>query len=98
MKSAKLRLSATTATPDGPGVHSAASLWTETAITWSNKPARGVAPVDDKAAIAAGATVEYDVKPLVTGNGTVSFALVSTSAVAEDFASREFATPRSARS
>ncbi len=47
--------------------------------------------MDDKAAIAAGATVEYDVKPLVTGNGAVSFALVSTSAVVEDFASREFA-------
>jgi fibronectin type 3 domain-containing protein len=92
VKSAKLRLSATTATPDGPGVHAAASLWTETAVTWSTRPARGVAPVADKAAIAAGATVEYDVKPLVTGNGTVSFALVSTSAVAEDFASREFAT------
>ena len=91
MKSAKLRLSATTATPDGPGVHSAASTWTETAIAWSTKPARGLAPVDDKAAIAAGATVEYDVKSLVSGNGTVSFALVSTSAVAEDFASREFA-------
>jgi chitodextrinase len=91
VKSATLRLSATTATPDGPGVHSAASLWTETTINWSNKPARGVAPVADKAAIAAGATVEYDVKPLVTGNGTVSFALVSTSAIAEDFASRESA-------
>jgi glucose/arabinose dehydrogenase/fibronectin type 3 domain-containing protein len=91
IKSAKLRLSATTATPDGPGVHSALSSWAETAITWATKPARGLAPVDDKAAIAAGATVEYDVKPLVSGNGTVSFALVSTSAVAEDFASREFA-------
>ena len=30
IKTAKLRLSATTATPDGPGVHSAASTWTET--------------------------------------------------------------------
>jgi glucose/arabinose dehydrogenase/chitodextrinase len=91
VKSAKLRLFATTATSDGPGVHAAASIWTETAITWSNRPARSVAPVDDKAAIAAGATVEYDVKPLVTGNGTVSFALVSTSAAGVDFASREFA-------
>jgi hypothetical protein len=92
VKSARLLLSATTETMDGPGVHSAASTWTETTIKWSNKPTRGATPVADTGAIAAGASVEYDVKPLVTGNGTVSFALVSTSAVGVDFASREFAT------
>jgi hypothetical protein len=49
--------------------------------------------VDDKAGIPAGTTVEYDVKALVTGNGTVSFALVGTSSALASFASREAADP-----
>ena len=40
-----------------------------------------------------GQMVEFDVKPLVTGNGTVSFALAGSSAALSSFASREFADP-----
>jgi hypothetical protein len=47
--------------------------------------------VDDKTWVWG--TVEYDVKPLVTGNGTVSFALISTTTAVTDFASREYADP-----
>jgi glucose/arabinose dehydrogenase/chitodextrinase len=91
VKSAKLRLWATTASIDGPRVYSTASTWTETAITWTNKPARGITPSDDKGAIAAGTFVDFDVKPFVTSNGTVSFVLAGSSAAVASFASHELA-------
>jgi hypothetical protein len=93
VRTAKLRLWATTASTDGPGTYSTSSTWTEAAITFGNRPVRGAAPSEDKGAIAAGSFVEFDVKPLVTGNGTVSFALAGSSAAAANFASREFADP-----
>jgi hypothetical protein len=91
VKSAKLRLWATAASLDGPRVYSTASAWTETAITWTNKPARGITSSDDKGAIAAGTFVEFDVKPFVSSNGTVSFVLAGSSAAVSSFASDEFA-------
>ena len=93
VRTAKLRLWATAASVDGPGVYSTSSTWTEAAITFRNRPARGITPSEDKGAIAAGTFVEFDVKPLVSGNGTVSFVLAGSSAAAANFASREFADP-----
>ena len=93
VRTAKLRLWATTASTDGPGIYSTTSAWTEPAITFNNRPARGITAVEDKGAIAAGTFVEFDVKPLVSGNGTVSFALAPSSAAAANFASRQFADP-----
>jgi chitodextrinase len=87
VKTAVLRVTPLALSWDGPGVRSAASNWTETGITWSNRPARGATAVDDKGILWQ--TVEYNVKPLVTGNGTVSFALMSTSNRVTDFGSRE---------
>jgi hypothetical protein len=74
-------------------VYSTTNLWTETTITFANKPVRGTVAYDDKAAIAANTFVEFDVKPLVTGNGVVSFALAGSSAALSSFASRESADP-----
>src|SRR6185503_14124532 len=64
VRTAKLRLWATTASTDGPGVYSTTSTWTEAAITFNNKPAHGITPSEDKGAIAAGTFVEFDAKPL----------------------------------
>jgi chitodextrinase len=89
VKTAKLRLTPLAFSWDAPGVHSAPSAWTESGVTWSNRPARGTTAVADKSYLWQ--PVEYDVKSLVTGNGTVSFALVSTMAYAADFGSREHA-------
>jgi hypothetical protein len=91
VRTAKLRLWATTAGTDGPAVYSTTSAWTEAAITWNNKPARGITPSDDRGAIAAGTFVEFDVKPFVSSNGTVSFVLAGSSAAVANFASHEFA-------
>ena len=45
----------------------------------------------DKGAIATGTWVEYDVTSLVSGNGTFSFVLATTSTDSVDFYSRSAA-------
>jgi len=88
--SAKLRLGATSnGTVDGPALFTAASTWSQSTITWLNRPVRGTTAIGDVGAIAANATVEYDVKPVVSANGAITFALISTSGDGVDFASRE---------
>jgi glucose/arabinose dehydrogenase len=88
--SARLKLSSTTDTIDGPTVRSAGNSWSEGTINWSNRPAAGTTVVDDRGPIAANTTVEWNVKPLVADNGLVSFALLPTSSDGLDFAAREF--------
>jgi hypothetical protein len=79
-------------TVDGPAVYSAASTWTESTIKWADRPVRGTSVIADAGVIAANATVEYDVKPLVSGDGAVTFGLIGTSDDGVDFASREDGT------
>ncbi len=47
----------------------------ESTITWANRPARSGPAVDDRAAIAVGAWVDYNVTSLVTGDGTIDLVL-----------------------
>jgi hypothetical protein len=69
-------------TTDGPKVvlannnGSDGNPWTETGITWDNKPAVIGTPVADSGALSLGQRVEFDVTSLVTGNGTYTFSLV----------------------
>ena len=44
--------SSTGGTVDGPGAHGVTGDWTETGITWANKPATSAEPVSDSGAIA----------------------------------------------
>ena len=67
------------------------NTWSETGITWSNKPALGQG-LGTLAPAGTGAWLEFDVSKVVTGNGTYSFALTTTSTVAEQLASREAGT------
>ena len=90
VQSAKLRLYVTNDSANGPAVYAAASsAWSETALTWANRPGPAGIPSDNKAAISAGAWVEYDVKPLLAGDGTYSFALMPESSDGLDMHSRE---------
>lgn len=90
--SAKLRVYATTGSANGPAAYAVAdTTWSETGITWSNRPARSAA-ADDKGTVAAGSFVEFDVTSLVKGNGLHTFALATTSSDGVDFSSREAAT------
>jgi glucose/arabinose dehydrogenase/PKD repeat protein len=93
VKSAKLRLFATSGTGNGPSVYTTSNTWTEAGITWSNRPARS-SPRSKLGTIAPSTTVEFDVTPFVTGNGTFSFALATGSDDGVDFNSREAASNR----
>jgi glucose/arabinose dehydrogenase/chitodextrinase len=96
VESARLRLTSTTdGTSNGPALYATGGSWTESGITWSNRPATTGAAADDKGAIAKGTVADYNAKPLVSGNGTLNLALTSASGDNVDFASREFATAAS---
>jgi hypothetical protein len=86
----------TNGTTNGPAVYLADSNWVESGtsgITWNTQPALLSGVVDNTGAIAANAWVEYDVTPLVTGNGTYTFALVADDNDGVTFSSREGAAP-----
>jgi hypothetical protein len=79
---------------NGPAVFSTSNTWTEAGLTWLNRPARTSAATDDKASIPTNSWVEYDVKSFVSGNGTFSFVIATTSNDGVDFNSREAASLR----
>jgi glucose/arabinose dehydrogenase len=93
IQAAKLRVHAFSGTGNGPAVYGAGNTWSETGITWGSRPARTSGAHDDKAAISANSWVEYNVKPLVSGNGTYTFVLATTSSDGVDFHSREGSLP-----
>jgi glucose/arabinose dehydrogenase/PKD repeat protein len=87
--SAKLRLRAESGTVDGPAVRGITNSWSETDLTWNNRPAPQTAPVSDLAGINSGAVPEWNVTPLVTGDGAVSFHLSQPSTDGLYYSSRE---------
>ncbi len=64
------------------------NTWTETGLTYNNAPAIGTA-IGTSGSITANTWTSVDVTSYVTGNGTFSFALTTTSATATSLASRE---------
>jgi glucose/arabinose dehydrogenase len=96
VSSARLRVfvgaGSTDGTVDGPAVATASSNWTETGITWNTRPPRS-GDRDDKGALPAGSWAEWDVTPFVTGNGTFTFVLATSSADGAVFSSRQGANP-----
>ncbi len=94
VQSAKLRLYAYNGTADGPAVYTTGTSWSETAVNWNTRPARTSVATADKGAIPVNTWVEYDVTSFVTGNGTYSFNLATTSNDGIDFYNREAATLR----
>ncbi len=97
IQSAKLRVFCTTnGTVNGPAADLADSNWIESgtgSITWNNQPALLSGAFDNKGAIATSTWVEYDVTPLVSGDGTYTFALVADSTDGVTFSSREGSAP-----
>ncbi len=66
--------------------------WNESTITWRNAPAISSTITASSGPLSAGGWSTTNVTPLVTGNGTFSFALTSTSTSALLLASRETGT------
>jgi calcineurin-like phosphoesterase family protein len=94
IQNALLRVHSTTdSTRDGPEIYGSGSTWTETGITWNNRPALTSGAVDNKGSISKNTWVEYNVTALVTGNGTYSFVLAGDSNDNVIFSSREGSNP-----
>ena len=91
--SAKLRVYATSPTTDGPAVYATSANWSEGGITWSNRPAPVGGASDNKGSIATGTWAEFDVTPLVAGNGTYAFVLIGSSSDGVDMSSRQGSSP-----
>lgn len=94
VRRAVLRLYAYNGTTHGPSIHGASNERSEATVTWSTRPLRTTAATDDRGAIAGETGVEFDVTPLVTGDGTYSFTPATTSSDAMDAHSREAASLR----
>ena len=89
---ATLRVFANTATPNGVTVSALANpgaAWTQTGITFQNAPAPAATPTATVTGVAAGAWVDFDVTPIVSGSGSVTFVLATTGARAVSWASAE---------
>ena len=91
VQSAKLRLWVTDASPSGGGVYVVPDGWSETTITYANRPAVPATPVGTFGAVTAGTWAEVDVTSAVQGAGAVSLAIVSTSSNSALYSSREAA-------
>jgi acid phosphatase type 7 len=94
IQNARLRVYAVTDnTKNGPAVYATGNNWTETGITWNNRPPRTGNAADNKGSIATNTWVEYDVSPLVAGNGTFNFVLAGDSNDDVRFSAREGSNP-----
>jgi hypothetical protein len=94
VQNARLRVYATTnGSTNGPAVYSTGTSWTETGITWNNRPVRTSSAVDNKGSISTNTWVEYNVTSLVQGNGTFSFVLAADSTDGITFSSRQASQP-----
>ena len=88
--SARLDLYSYATSATGVQISLAADSWTETGITWANAPAVG-APVATIAPLTSNTTASADVTSAITGDGTYTFVVTTTSATGKTFASREVA-------
>jgi hypothetical protein len=89
---ARLRLRSTTDTVDGPAVRGTVNGWTETGVTWNARPAATTAAVSDAGAIGSNSWTEWDVTPLVAGDGPLSLQLSQPGTDGLYFHSREATT------
>jgi acid phosphatase type 7 len=90
--SATLKVFTSTSTADGPAVYGASNSWIETGVTYNTRPTRTSGASDDKGAVGASVWVSFDVTPLVTGNGTYTFDVATSSTDGMTFSSREGAS------
>jgi PKD repeat protein/predicted MPP superfamily phosphohydrolase len=91
--SAKLRLYSTDGSNVGGLVYPTSGSWSETTLTWSNKPAPTGPLVTSLGTVATGAWAEFDVTSVVSGPGTLNLVLQSTSSNSCYYSSREGTNP-----
>ena len=100
VQSAKLRLFVTDPSSSGGSLYGVSNdllgtttPWGEYALNWNNAPALSGSPTSSLAAVATGTWVEFDVTPLVTGNGTLSFGVSSAVSDSVYYSSKEGTNP-----
>jgi PKD repeat protein len=91
--SAKLRLRSITDTGDGPAVRGTSNDWSETALTWSNRPSPTTAATGDAGAIGTNEWAEWDVTALLSADGPLNLHLSQPGSDGLYFHSREASTP-----
>ena len=90
VQSARLRVYSTTETAkDGPELYTTGNTWTETEITWENRPRRASTASGDQTLVRKFSWLEYDVTALVREDGTYSFVLAGDTDERLLFSSRE---------
>ncbi len=86
---AKLRLWVTNPSSRGGQVFKVGNSWTETGVTWNNKPALTGSWLSRVMSAPSGTWVEFDLGSAITGNGTYSFAIKAGSDDYVEYSSRE---------
>ncbi|MGH2979129.1 MAG: DUF7594 domain-containing protein [Solirubrobacterales bacterium] len=90
--SARLRVRAVTLTDDGPAVRGVGNGWSETGLTWSNRPPPATGAISDVGEVRSGEWVEWDVTALVGAGGPLGLHLSQPSSDGVSFHSREAGT------
>jgi hypothetical protein len=93
VQSATLRLFVTNGSSNGPSLYETDNTWTETGITWNNRPAPTTGAIANVDAAVAGTWAEYNLTPYVTGDGTYNFVFLPDSTDGIRFDSREGGSP-----
>ena len=93
VQSATLRLFVSSGSTNGPSLYRTSESWTETGLTWNNRPAPTSGAIADVDAMVSNGWAEYNVTAQVTGNGTYSFVLLPDSTDGVRFESREGSPP-----
>jgi uncharacterized protein YjiK len=93
VQSARLRLYATNGSTNGPLIFLTDNSWTETGITWNNRPPPVGGAVANYGVILSKNWVEIDITPVITGNGTYSLVFLPDSTDGASFYSREGTSP-----
>ncbi|WP_395856392.1 DNRLRE domain-containing protein [Cystobacter fuscus] len=89
IRAARLEFTAIEGTSDGPRLYRAGDDWTESGLTWNNRPPLLGEVLGDLGAIGPNTRVSYDVTSVVTQQQDYSFALLPDSSDGVDFYSNE---------
>lgn len=87
--SATLRIYVTSQSTSGAAISATSPNWSENNLTWNNRPQPTTAAFGKAVAVHANTWVNYDITPLIKGNGSVSLALIARSMDGMNFTSRE---------
>jgi len=90
---AKLRLYSTDGGPDGGSVYAVSNAWSESTLNWNNRPLLGGTVLGSAGAAPTPGFVEINLGDWITGNGTYSFAIATSSSNSVIYDSREGTNP-----